>query len=198
MTYVVQQLVGQLYRARLTRGISQRELSLLAGVPQAQISRIESGNVDLRLSSLAALAHALDLELALVPRKAMPAVRSLTREALQEKQIENVAVQKELRRISHALRHLQINMPDLEEFDAIQESIERFSRFSLQLAEPGPLRRIRRALQKLQKPGLEAEAIAQFQNAMGDLQNALAHGAKESDLEESQRPAYALDGDDDG
>lgn len=198
MAYVVQQLVGQLYRARLARGISQRELSLLAGIPQAQISRIESGNVDLRLSSLAALAHALDLELALLPRKAMPAVRSLTREALPERQNQNVAVQREIQRISQALRHLQVNMPDLEGFDAIQKSLERFSRFSLPTTEPGPLRRIRQVLQKLQKPGLEAEATAQFQNAISDLQNALAHGAKERDPEESQRPAYALDGDDDG
>ena len=108
------------------------------------------------------------------------------------------AVQKELRRISQALRHLRINMPDLEGLDAVQKKLEPLSRFSLQIAEPGPLRRIRRSLQKLQKPGLEAEAIAQCQNAISDLQNALAHGAKERDPEEPQRPAYALDADDDG
>ncbi|AGA34942.1 hypothetical protein TVNIR_3305 [Thioalkalivibrio nitratireducens DSM 14787] len=62
-------------------------MSALAGIPQAQISRIEAGTVDLRVSSLVALAHALDLELALVPRKAVPAVRALTKEALRNKAV---------------------------------------------------------------------------------------------------------------
>jgi transcriptional regulator with XRE-family HTH domain len=65
--------------ARKSKGLSQRALSEMAGVPQAHISKIESGTVDLRLSSLIALARALDLELALVPRKAMPAVQSIVR-----------------------------------------------------------------------------------------------------------------------
>jgi transcriptional regulator with XRE-family HTH domain len=65
--------------ARKSKGLSQRALSEKAGVPQAHISKIENGTVDLRLSSLIALARALDLELALVPRKAMPAVQSIVR-----------------------------------------------------------------------------------------------------------------------
>ena len=86
------------------------------------------------------MAHALDLEFALVPRKAMPTVRSLSQEAHPEKRSETVAMQRELRRISQALRHLQFNMPDLEGFDSIRKSLEPLSRFSLQIAEPRPLR----------------------------------------------------------
>lgn len=82
MAYGVQEIAERLRAARAASGLNQRELSALAGIPQAQISRIEAGAVDLRVSSLVALAHALDLELALVPRKAVPAVRALTREAL--------------------------------------------------------------------------------------------------------------------
>ena len=52
---------------RRARGLSQKQLSDLAGVPQAHISRIESGGVDLRLSSIVAIAHALDHEFAFVP-----------------------------------------------------------------------------------------------------------------------------------
>ncbi|NVN38867.1 helix-turn-helix domain-containing protein, partial [Komagataeibacter swingsii] len=44
-------IAERLQAARKTKGLSQRELSELAGVPQAQISRIEAGTVDLRLSS---------------------------------------------------------------------------------------------------------------------------------------------------
>ncbi|WP_282604456.1 helix-turn-helix domain-containing protein [Pelagibius sp. Alg239-R121] len=81
MSYDAQAISKRLQDARAAKGLSQRELSKLAGVPQGQISRIEAGAVDLRLSSLAALAHALDLELTLVPRKALPAVHSLIRQA---------------------------------------------------------------------------------------------------------------------
>ena len=45
----------------------------------SHVSKIENGAVDLRVSSLAELARALDLELTLVRRKTVPAVRSITR-----------------------------------------------------------------------------------------------------------------------
>lgn len=57
---------------RRARGLSQRQLSESAGVPQAHISRIESGGVDLRLSSLLAIAHALNHDLAILPFQAVP------------------------------------------------------------------------------------------------------------------------------
>lgn len=77
--YDLELLAEQLRKARIAKELSQRELSRLAGVPQSHLSKIEGGQVDLRLSSLIAIANALGLELALVPRQAMPAVRSLAR-----------------------------------------------------------------------------------------------------------------------
>jgi transcriptional regulator with XRE-family HTH domain len=73
------EIARALLEARQARGMSQRALSQRAGVPQGHISNIERGGVDLRLSSLVAIARALDLELALVPRKSLPAVRSIAR-----------------------------------------------------------------------------------------------------------------------
>jgi transcriptional regulator with XRE-family HTH domain len=67
--------------ARADKALSQRELGERTGVPQSHISKIEQGAVDLRVSSLRAIANALDLEIALVPRKAMPAVKSIARSA---------------------------------------------------------------------------------------------------------------------
>ena len=84
MSYPFEHISDRLREARIAKNLSQRELSKLAGVPQAHISRIESNQVDLRLSSLAAIANALDLEVALVPRKAMSAVRSIARQAVSE------------------------------------------------------------------------------------------------------------------
>lgn len=79
MTYLNERLVKSLKEARKQKGLSQRELSAKSGVPQSHISKIESGSVDLRVSSLIALARVLDLELALVPRKTVPAVQSIVR-----------------------------------------------------------------------------------------------------------------------
>lgn len=74
-------IADTLRRARAVKHLSQRELGERTGVPQSHISKIEKGAVDLRLSSLRAIANALDLEIALVPRKAMPAVKSIARNA---------------------------------------------------------------------------------------------------------------------
>jgi HTH-type transcriptional regulator / antitoxin HipB len=79
MTYAIEHIGKTLRSAREGKGISQRALSALTGVPQGHISKIEAGAVDLRLSSLVELARVLDLELALVPRSAMPAVASIAR-----------------------------------------------------------------------------------------------------------------------
>lgn len=79
MTYLNDQILKSLREARQRKGFSQRELSAKSGVPQSHISKIESGAVDLRVSSLVALARVLDLELELVPKKTVPAIRSIVR-----------------------------------------------------------------------------------------------------------------------
>ena len=79
MNYATDYIATTLKNARKAKGLSQRALSELAGVPQSHISRIETGGVDLRASSLVELARVLDLELVLVPRKSVPAVNSIVR-----------------------------------------------------------------------------------------------------------------------
>ena len=61
-----------LQAARTGQGLSQRELGQRSGLTQAQISRIENGEVDLRLSSLIALVTVLGLELNLNPQPPRP------------------------------------------------------------------------------------------------------------------------------
>lgn len=79
MNYILEDLLHELREARLRKGLSQRELSALAGVPQSHISKIEAGHVDLRMSSLIGLARALDLELFIAPKKTLPAIQSIIR-----------------------------------------------------------------------------------------------------------------------
>ena len=81
MKYANEDIIGTLKAAREAKGLSQRALSARIGVPQSHISKIESGGSDLKLSSLIELARALDLEIALVPRKFMPAVDGIIRSA---------------------------------------------------------------------------------------------------------------------
>ena len=83
MNYATEHIAGALKAAREAKGLSQRELSAKSGVPQGHISKIENGAVDLRVSSLVALARVLDLELVLAPRKAVPAIKSILRSSTQ-------------------------------------------------------------------------------------------------------------------
>lgn len=79
MDYATEYIASSLRSAREAKGFSQRELSAKSGVPQGHISKIENGTVDLRTSTLVALARVLDLELSLVPRRSVPAVNSIIR-----------------------------------------------------------------------------------------------------------------------
>lgn len=79
MDYVLEEFGTTLKQARERKGLSQRALSAAADVPQAQISKIENGSVDLKLSTLIRLARTLELEPVLAPRKALPAVKSVIR-----------------------------------------------------------------------------------------------------------------------
>ena len=75
----IEPIVRQIKVARSARKLSQRALSAKVGLPQGHISRIEAGEVDLKLSSLVGLARALDLEPMLVPRQRIRAVDAVIR-----------------------------------------------------------------------------------------------------------------------
>lgn len=77
MNYLIEQIVTNLREARKRKGWSQRKLSAHSGIPQSHLSKIESGDVDLRISSLIALARAVDLELFVAPKQNIPAIKSI-------------------------------------------------------------------------------------------------------------------------
>jgi len=70
-------LPAQLKAAREAAGLNQRALAAMTGLQQGQLSRIETGAVDPRLSSVIEMARALELELVLVPRRALLAVQAM-------------------------------------------------------------------------------------------------------------------------
>lgn len=105
MLYATEEILQTLRNARADAGLSQRDLSARIGIPQSHISKIESGGTDLRLSSLVELARALDHEVVLVPRKRLPAVEAIVRDASskQMKDLRNRHVEPETPRPAYAL-----------------------------------------------------------------------------------------------
>lgn len=58
-------IIQSLINARTSQNITQKELSLKTGIPQADISRIENGTRNPSLTTLKKLAHGLGLQLKL-------------------------------------------------------------------------------------------------------------------------------------
>ena len=123
MTYASEEIIAALKKARDAKGLSQRDLSARTGVPQSHISKIESGSADIRLSSLTELARALDLEVKLVPRKALPAVESLVRSTAP------AATIKELQRALSTVDRLRLAYPELSTLNRLQENLRTISNF---------------------------------------------------------------------
>jgi len=63
-----------LIKARRARAWSQKELADKLNMMQSQISDIEAGKRDPRLSTIAEVARAVGLEMVLIPRQLLPAV----------------------------------------------------------------------------------------------------------------------------
>ncbi len=63
-------LALQVFELRKAAGFSQRQLATKSGMQQADISRIEAGDANPTLATIAALAYALGAELTLGPAKA--------------------------------------------------------------------------------------------------------------------------------
>lgn len=197
MAYGLQETARRLQSARQAKGLSQRDLSKLAGVPQAQISRIEAGAVDLRLSSLVALANALDLELALVPRKAVPAVRSLSRDALESNRKGSIAAQREMQRINDTLRNLQIAQPKLEELAQLQKSFAELQRFMPPVLGLKDLRQLRRSMEQISRhPKRQISAMTESLNLMQMIRDKAAQAPMPGIIDGASRPVYSLDQED--
>ncbi len=70
-------LILKIVDARKARRLSQAELARRVGIKQGNLSRIESGQSDIRVGSLVELARVLNFELMLIPKQYVPAVTSM-------------------------------------------------------------------------------------------------------------------------
>lgn len=183
-------------KARLAKGWSQRDLAGRAPLTQAQISRIESGEADLQVSTLIELARSLDLDVQLVPKTALVAVEAAVRSA-EERAGERIA-QNLVATLVRLADEAQAAAPDREDVASIASGLRELK--TLLPVSPGALpiaelERLKSPLQDLlDAPPTSRRLHAQrFRDAaawLKTLRNTLAH------TPQAERPAYRLDDED--
>ncbi|MFV1998465.1 MAG: helix-turn-helix domain-containing protein [Acidiferrobacterales bacterium] len=201
MNYTIAHIANKLKAAREAKGLSQRTLSKLAGVPQSHISKIENGFVDLRLSSLIELARVLGLELTLVPRKMLPAIKSIARGSFSPPKSEvrnDQSTIKELKRIQNTISQVTKANSTIKEFAQIERQFRDIQNFKV----PGTaLETIQNASKALQAYKFDADDLGSIHKILSEFQgvrNALAHSSITLPAIENVRSAYSLDDDDNG
>lgn len=200
MSYLNDQILKSLKRARKAKGLSQRELSTKSGVPQSHISKIENGAVDLRVSSLVALARTLDLELELVPRKTVPAVQSIVRKTintdLMNMQRRAQEVIDNYREKINAISNIGRISLSQKEFDKLKININDISHLipKISTAQLDAISSSRIAIEEALNSG-STEEIKKALGEVGSIRNTLAHSKLENITQ--ARPAYSLDNEDD-
>ena len=195
MAYLTDHILKSLKEARKRKGLSQRELSAKSGVPQSHISKIESGGVDLRVSSLIALARVLDLELELVPKKSIPAVKSIVRSSINTDISESQRrIQKQLSKFDDAIAKVSTlsafaSLP--KEMESINRLTNRIERFQPNIKTLEKIESATKAIEKAfnQKSGL-SEAIRNSEAQLRSIRNVAVHSPV-PDI--ATKPAYSLD-----
>lgn len=186
-------LIETLREARGRKGWSQRDLSRKAGLTQAHLSRIESGAVDLKLSTFLELARLLDLEPILAPRPALSAVNALIREA--DANREARSVRGTANSLQQLVRTLRLEHPKEPLVERLAELVRDMHALEPKLRFPAAaneLQAIADFLQTMAKlPDRELIGLKRGVERLSDLRNQLLHSRYET-----ERPAYSLDDED--
>lgn len=194
--YGLESLTEAVRQARLAKGWSQRELSARAHLTQAQISRIESGEVDLQVSTLLELARSLDLDLRLVPRSAITAVEAAVRSAgerSEERSARNLLAN--LRCLAEEARASAPGREDIASLASSLQDLEPLARHLRGTFMNAELERLRINLEGfLNCPPAERPSHAKaYRDAaawLKNLRSTLMH------TPHAERPAYSLDDED--
>lgn len=200
MSAGIEEIAASVREARLAKALTQKELGQRVGLPQSHISKIEKGSVDLKLSSLVEIARALDLEITLVPRKALPAVEGAVR--AHGATVETSRAVSLLNEQAQIAERIKANFPDLSQVEGFQNAIRSIPRLQFDAAQ---LKALDEALQpaKRLKTIIEAQGgaaelakrIEEATSAIRHFRNIHVHHAP---LIEAARqlPAYRLEEDD--
>lgn len=197
-------IAEQIKAAREGKGLSQRALAERVGIPQGHISRIENANVDLQASSLIQIARALDLELMLIPRNALPAIEALrgrrpvdetpaasrNRTRLNSLRVQavrlarrfpQIAVLRRLMQTILELRELPLELPTKQSYQFLA-TVKEIGRAMRELSSQPASTRLSPSVIK------EAETL---ERELRNLRNAIVHGQAAPSV--MLTPAYTLD-----
>jgi transcriptional regulator with XRE-family HTH domain len=193
MSYQAEAFAQSLRQARLQKGWSQRDLSGKAGIPQAHISRIESGAVDVKVSTLVELARLLDLELVLAPRASLPAVAALIREA--EASHDLRSARSLVNSLQPVLRRLRIEHPKSSTTERLATLILDVIAIAPLFQTPGALGQLEDAVAAIRRAadsaGDDLKGLDVAINGLAKIRSGLVHARTPA-----QTPAYSLDEED--
>lgn len=189
MHYALEEMGTALKAARERQGLSQRELADAAGTDQARISKIESGDIDLRLSSLVDLTRTLGLELVLADRRHLLAIEAILK--LRASDADPRQKSRVIRRIGENLQNLQRVHPDDRQLKQAMSALAVLNMARLTEAELALLEEASARLNNAKPEALD-ELRPRLETLIR-LRNAKAHGAPDAP---GQQPAYTLDHDD--
>jgi transcriptional regulator with XRE-family HTH domain len=194
MGYKSEDLVQAMKDRRTAARISQRALSDRSGLTQAHISQIETGSLEPGLSSFIDMARGLDLEVVLVPKKLLPAVRGILRQTPAE-QSSPQAGEAALREISQGERlvakqkHLYGSSADL---DRIADYLRFFRQVPLRKSDLETVSKAIKTLKRYQASPQSKHTVATIAADLQQLRNRVAHSPSET-----PRSAYAMNEEDD-
>jgi transcriptional regulator with XRE-family HTH domain len=189
--YATEDLVQALRTAREAAGYSQRDLSARIGVPQSHISRIEGGGTDLRLSSLVQLARALDHEVVLVPRRLLPAIEAIVRNASSAPSSDSRLRSAVLSRAQATVASLDRSHPGAPELARLGRTLRALADLRLGRSDLDAIRRLTDRLAELPEGPTALRAIQGASKRLSDLRHRIAHAPPEA-----PRPAHVLDEED--
>ena len=205
MSTAIEDIAASIKAARIAKDFTQKQLGERVGLPQSHISKIESGGVDLQLSSLVEIARALDLELKLVPRKTLPAIEGVVRS-----QRERSEASRALATIAETIRfaeRVQESYPSVTEVTELQSALKdiqavNFTPETLKAIQQAlqPVAHLKKHLQDLgwaldQQEGTKklAQQIAASTRALQRVRNLQVHAIDRGNA--PRQPAYRLEDD---
>jgi transcriptional regulator with XRE-family HTH domain len=193
------EIAASIRAARQAKALTQKELGQRVGLPQSHISKIEKGAVDLQLSSLIEIARALDLEVKLVPRKALPAVEGAVR--AHGTTVETSRAMNLLNEQAQLAQRIKGSFPDLPQIEGFQNAIRNIPKLQFDAAQ---LKALDEALQPAKRlkslidaQGGAAKLAKQLEEATSSLRHFRNIQARTPLMEtRRQLPAYRLEDDD--
>lgn len=195
----IDEIAASIRAARKAKALTQKELGQRVGLPQSHISKIEKGAVDLQLSSLVEIARALDLELKLVPRKALPAVEGALRS--HGTTVETSRALNLLNEQTQLAERIKNSFPEISQTEAFQNAIRNIPKLQFDAAQLKaldealrPAKRLKTLIDAQGSADKLAKQLAEATSSLRHFRNIQAH----TPLIETRRqlPAYQLEEDD--